>query len=228
VLSGGAVVHVAASARSPFAPSELAWRWTQTSGTPARLDDAGTSTLRLTLPPHRTTIGLRVTVTDPTGGQSIADTLVEVNNPPVAKAVLPVFAAPGDPIERTIVAIDPDGDAVRYTLLQAPDGMTVGRHDGHLAWIADRVGSQWVRVGIEDSLGLAGDDVVIPIEIGDSSRAYSAAPAGAAGSGGGGSFGWAGLALIGLALASLRPAHRKSTTRTAGVIRSRRAPPPVM
>src|SRR5690606_4098370 len=65
-LSGGAVVHVAANARSPFAHSQLAWRWTQTSGTPARLDDLDSSTLRLTLPPHRTTIGLRVTVTDPT------------------------------------------------------------------------------------------------------------------------------------------------------------------
>ena len=202
-LAGNSTVSVGATARSHFAPSQLRWRWTQTSGAPARLDDAATPTLRLTVPPHRTTIGLRVTVTDPAGGQTIDDTLVEVNNPPVAAAGTPILAKPGDPVARRIVAVDPDGDAIRYALLQGPEGMTIGRADGELAWIADRVGSQVARIGIEDAFGVRGKDVEIDVTVSESGFASTASPFGTSGSGGGGSFGWAGGAVLGLALASL-------------------------
>ena len=118
------------------------------------------------------------------------------------RQVAAVFASPGDPVIRSIVAVDPDGDAVRFTLLEGPDGMTVGRADGRLAWVADRPGSQVVRIGIEDAFGLHGDDVSLPLEVGDRDQAFTASPLAASGSGGGGSFGWSGLAVAGLALAS--------------------------
>ncbi len=207
-LPGNTVVNVTATARSGYAPSQLAWRWTQTSGMPALIDQADLPTARITLPPHRSTVGLRVTVTDPAGAQTIDETTIEVNNPPVAAEVAPVFANPGDPVTRMIVAADPDGDAVRFTLLQGPDSMTVGRHDGRLAWVADRPGSQLIRIGIEDAFGLRGEDLGITLEVGDRDQAFTAMPLGTQGSGGGGSIGWAGLAVIGLALASLGPGRR--------------------
>ena len=207
-LRGNTVVNVTATARSGYAPSQLAWRWTQTSGMPALIDQADLPTARITLPPHRSTVGLRVTVTDPAGAQTIDETTIEVNNPPVAAEVAPVFANPGDPVTRMIVAADPDGDAVRFTLLQGPDSMTVGRHDGRLAWVADRPGSQLIRIGIEDAFGLRGEDLGITLEVGDRDQAFTAMPLGTQGSGGGGSIGWAGLAVIGLALASLGPGRR--------------------
>ena len=201
-VPGSAVISVGASARSRYAPSQLAWRWAQTSGAPARLEGHDTPTVRLTLPPRRTTIGLRVTVTDPVGVQTIDETTIEVNNPPVAVEVAPVLAAPGDPVTRTIEASDPDGDAVRFTLLQGPEGMTVGRHDGRVAWVADRAGSQLARIGIEDAFGLHGEDVVIAIEVADPDRAFAASPLATGRPGGGGSFGWPGIGLVAVALAS--------------------------
>ena len=208
VLPGNAVVSVAAKASSRHAPAQLTWRWSQTSGAPARLEDADKPIVRLTLPPRRTTIGLRVTVTDPAGGQTIDETIIEVNNPPLAEPVEPVFAAPGDPVGRTIVAGDPDGDAVRYTLLQGPDGMTVGRHDGRLEWVADRVGSQQARIAVEDAFGLRGADIVIPIDVVEADRIHSAAPLASNRSGGGGSFGWTTIGLLGFVLASLGRGRR--------------------
>jgi hypothetical protein len=113
-----------------------------------------------------------------------------------------VFAAPGDPVSRTIAAVDPDGDGVRFTLLQGPDGMTIGRNDGRLEWVADRVGSQEARIGIEDAFGLRGSDIVIPIDVAETGRVHSAAPVAGSRSGGGGAFDWAALVLIGFLLAS--------------------------
>ena len=208
VLPGNAVVSVAATVSSRHAPGQLAWRWTQTSGSPAGLEDADKPTIRLTLPPRRTTVGLRVTVTDPAGGQTIDDAVIEVNNPPLAAPVEPVFAAPGDPVSRTIVASDPDGDAVRFTLLQGPEGMTVGRHDGRLEWLAGRAGSQEARVAIEDAFGVRGSDIAIAIDVAEAGRIQSAGPLASSRSGGGGAFGWAAIGLLGFLLASLGRGRR--------------------
>ncbi|MBA3478590.1 MAG: S8 family serine peptidase [Lautropia sp.] len=205
---GNTQITVTASGRSSYADSQLSWRWTQTGGTPAQLAGADTATLRVTLPPFRTTIGLRVTVTDPAGVQTTEDTVVNVNNRPLAKAVTPVAARPGEAIVRQIEASDPDGDRVRYTLLQGPAGMTVGRDDGKLQWTAGKDGSQYARIAIEDTDGLRGEDVDVLVEVSATGGVSLASPLASTGSGGGGAFGWMELGLIGLALASLRPRRR--------------------
>ena len=184
---------MAATARSGFAPSQLTWRWSQTSGAPAQLADADAPTVRITLPPYRTTIGLRVTVTDPLGGQTIDDTIVNVNNEPVAQAVEPIVASPGGAVVRRLVASDPDGDSIRYTLLQGPAGMTVGRDDGKVQWVADGPGDRLARIAIEDAHGQRGSDVEVRVQVtGEDDGLGTASPLGAAGSGsgGGGAFGW--------------------------------------
>jgi hypothetical protein len=208
-FAGNSAISVTASARSAYAPSQLNWRWTQTSGTAAQLADADAATLRVTLPALRTTIGLRVTVTDPLGGQTIDDTTIEVNNPPLSAAAGPIFARPGEALAHSLIATDPDGDPVRYTLLRGPEGMTIGRDDGRLQWLADGGGSQVVRVAIEDVHGLRGKDLELQVEVGEGDRSSAVSPLGSRRSGGGGAFGWAGLALLGLALASLRLQRRQ-------------------
>lgn len=202
---GSTQVVVKASGRSNYADSQLAWRWNQTSGTPAQLADADTASLRVMLPAYRTTIGLRVTVTDPAGNQTIEDTIVTVNNRPAAATIAPVTVRPGAAIDLQVEALDPDGDPVRYTLLQGPAAMTIGRDDGRLNWTAGEEGVRYVRIAIEDSAGLRGDDVELQVAVSATGNVSTASPLAASGSGGGGAFGWIELGLLGLALASLRP-----------------------
>lgn len=56
----------------------------------------------------------------------------------------------------TVVAVDPDGDPVEYSLVTGPAGMTIGEDTGTLAWTpaeAD-VGQHLVQVQAEDEQGL--------------------------------------------------------------------------
>ena len=205
-FAGSSQIEVAATARSNYATSQLAYRWTQTSGVPAVLANADTAMLALKLPPYRTTIGLRVTVTDPLGGETIDDATVLVNNEPVAQAIAPIQARAGESIVLLLGATDPDGDAVRYTLLQGPAGLTVGRNDGKLQWTAGAAGTHAARIGIEDAHGQRGKDIDVDIEVTTGEGVSTASPLGAGGpgSGGGGAAGWLELGLLGLALASLK------------------------
>jgi serine protease len=230
-LPGNTVITVTANARSNYAASQLTYRWTQTSGTPALLADADTANLRLTLPANRTTVGLRVTVGDPLGRQSIDDTVVEVNNPPAVASVAAIAATPGESIVRYLGASDPDGDAVRYTLLRGPLDMRVGRADGKLEWLAAEVGRYPVRVAIEDVHGQRGADIEFDVRVVD--ELSTASPLHAPGGGGGGAVGWAESGLVALALAALsrkRRAHsqldprggRAGRSPALGALRTRR------
>src|SRR5690606_23211360 len=127
----------------------------------------------LDLPPYRADVGLRLAVTDPTGAVTVADGLVRVNNPPVATAVGSIIVAVGESVGLRLEAIDPDGDAVRFTLLAAPSGLSVGRSDGRLSWIAGDAGIYPVRVAIEDADGLGGGEIAFAIHVSDGSSLAS-------------------------------------------------------
>ena len=208
-LAGNSLITVTAIARSGYAASQLTYRWTQTSGTPAVLADVDAAAVRVTLPPYRTTVGLRVTVTDPAGSQTIDDAIVEVNNAPVAKALGPIEATPGESIVRYLGATDPDGDAVRYALLAGPQGMSVGRGDGKLEWTAADAGSFTVRVAIEDVHGRRGDDIAVDVRVGEGLSTASPLRANGSGSGGGGALGWVEAVLLALVLACTYPSRRQ-------------------
>lgn len=62
-----------------------------------------------------------------------------VNGPPVITSVPPVAASLKEPIYvYAVVAKDPDGDAVAFSLKEGPSGMTVDPKTGRLAWAVDR------------------------------------------------------------------------------------------
>ncbi len=203
-LPGGTRVTLSALVRSMYAPDQLAYRWVQTIGPAVRLLHADAPVVALDLPPHRTEVGLRLAVTDPTGAVTVADGLVRVNNSPVATAVGSIIVAVGESVGLRLEAIDPDGDAVLFTLLAAPSGLSVGRSDGRLSWIAGDAGIYPVRVAIEDADGLGGGEIAFAIHVSDgSSLASPLRSAGAGRSGGGGSANPGLLALAGIAAALL-------------------------
>ncbi len=187
-LPGGTRVTLTAVVRSPYASAQLAYRWVQTSGPDVQLLHPDAPAVALDLPLRRAEVGVRLTVTDPSGGVTVADGIVQVNNPPVARDVGSIVVAVGESVALRLEASDPDGDAVRYTLLAAPAGLSVGRNDGQLHWIAGDAGIRPVRVAIEDDQGVSGEEIVFFIHVSDgSSLASPLHSAGAGRSGGGGS-----------------------------------------
>ena len=129
------------------------------------------------------------------------------------------LATPGESIVRYLGASDPDGDAVRYTLLRGPLDMRVGRADGKLEWLAAEVGRYPVRVAIEDVHGQRGADVELEVRVVD--ELSTASPLRAPGGGGGGAAGWVEFGLVALALAARRgraalPLAWRARPRTTG------------
>ncbi len=80
------------------------------------------------------------------------------NRPPVITSAPPLAAAVGQPYPYQAAATDPDGDAVLFTLRQAPAGMTIDPATGVIAWTptAAQAGPQAVTVAAVDPAGNAG------------------------------------------------------------------------
>ena len=200
-LPGSSQIDIVATAASKnYAASQLAWQWTQAAGVAAVLADADKPTLRLTLPARRTTIKLQLKVTDPEGYATLANVVVEVNNPPVPNPMQPVSAGVGMQVSVQLAASDPDGDPVDFALLQGSQGMAVDPQSGVLIWTPSAAGSYQVKVAVSDAYGASGQNIEFPVQVSSSG----------AGDGGGGALGgFESLALLlALALARRRRADR--------------------
>ena len=98
-----------------------------------------------------------VGVSDGKGGaasQSFTITVAAANHPPVITSAPVVSGTEAVSYRYQLVATDPDGDGLTYTLTPFPSGMTVTAA-GLLAWTpsAAQVGAQPVTVGVSDGKG---------------------------------------------------------------------------
>ena len=97
-----------------------------------------------------------VGVSDGKGGaasQSFTITVAAANHPPVITSAPVVSGTEAVSYRYQLVATDPDGDVVTFSLTQAPAGMTIT--NGAIAWTpsAAQVGAQPVTVGVSDGKG---------------------------------------------------------------------------
>jgi RHS repeat-associated protein len=103
------------------------------------------------------TAEVAVAVADGLGGAAVQDFTINVqatNDPPVIKSSPITTATAGAPYEYDVTAVDPDGDALTYTLVTAPTGMTIDSL-GRITWspqVAD-IGNQPVDVSVSDGRG---------------------------------------------------------------------------
>jgi hypothetical protein len=70
-----------------------------------------------------------------TGTQNVTITVAETNRLPIWNALLDQAGAEGTFITFTAVATDPDGDAVTYSLTDAPTGASIGATTGIFTWM---------------------------------------------------------------------------------------------
>ncbi len=81
--------------------------------------------------------------------------LGKLNQAPAVTSVPDVEALAGRPYAYDVDASDPDGDTLRYRLVNAPAGMSIDASTGVIAWTpgAADLGSQAVTVRVEDGRG---------------------------------------------------------------------------
>ncbi|MGD8914734.1 MAG: putative Ig domain-containing protein, partial [Candidatus Thiodiazotropha sp.] len=98
-------------------------------------------------------------------------TVIDDNQPPVIGAADIPDAEATIPFSFQIIASDPDGDALTYSLPIAPQGMTIDETTGIIEWLpsAEDVGKDlWYRYVVTDARGLSTDArgllVVAPFE----------------------------------------------------------------
>jgi YD repeat-containing protein len=100
---------------------------------------------------------VRINVSDARGGSAAQDFAVVVSavgagNLPPSITSLPGFGGKvGVRYEYALIAEDPDGDALSYSLSDAPAGMQIGS-DGRITWTPAAAGSVPVRVRVRDAL----------------------------------------------------------------------------
>jgi RHS repeat-associated protein len=89
------------------------------------------------------------------------------NNAPVFSTSVTDIAKAGQHFLAHLTAEDPDGDPVRYELLQAPPGVSIDAMLGTVAWrpLAEQVGAHVFRVRASDSYG-ASDELTWTVKVG--------------------------------------------------------------
>ncbi len=105
---------------------------------------------------------------------SLANQPPQITSAPVTSGVV------GTPYRYTVVASDPNGDVLTYSLTQAPSGMAVSANTGAITWTptSAQLGSQAVTVRVVDPGGLAATQAfaVNVVAAGNSAPQITSAP----------------------------------------------------
>ena len=89
--------------------------------------------------------------------QTYSVTVANTNRPPVITSSAPVTASEGKPYSYTVTATDADGDVLAYSLVTAPEGMTINSSTGVIAWTPTyrQAGSYNITVQVSDGASFA-------------------------------------------------------------------------
>ena len=84
---------------------------------------------------------------------------VALTSAPIITSSPVLEASVGIPYVYNVIATDPNGDSLEYSLVQAPDGMEIGPLTGEITWIpqADQNAPQSITVLVTDSFGVSAE-----------------------------------------------------------------------
>ena len=104
-----------------------------------------------------------VEVSDGRGGsaqQSFVISVATANRPPLIILNTPESIVLGQTYEYQVMATDPDGDVVLFSLVQAPAGAAIGLMTGLIDWtpITGQLGTQFFTIQAQDGKGGAANE----------------------------------------------------------------------
>ncbi len=128
--------------------------WSVTAGPADLVIDAATGRISWT-PQKLGTVDVTVEVADELGAIATQTYTIEVvadavNQAPVLTSIPSFLAYTDTAYIDQVTAEDPEGDDLRFQLLDGPDGMTIGESTGKVVWLEPILGEHWVVVGVND------------------------------------------------------------------------------
>ncbi|MDZ4848723.1 MAG: FG-GAP-like repeat-containing protein [Pirellulaceae bacterium] len=107
-----------------------------------------------------------VQVADPSGATATQEFKLKVSRfggPPRITSVPPTEAAVGGAYLYSVVAIDAENDPLSYSLLAAPNGLTIVETTGEIVWTptGDQIGRQEIVIQVIDGIGGAATQVFV-------------------------------------------------------------------
>lgn len=178
------------------------YTWTQIGGTTVAMSNADTAAMSFTTPAVGGTLTFRVNATTALGANlSMTQTVVVNSAPTLTSKTFSVVS--GSPLSAKLVASDVDGDAVTFTLVDGPVGLTL--QGDTLNWATGAMGDYAVTVAMTDARGATSQGSAIVTVTAGSSPGTGGGSSG--GGGGGGSS--SDLAFLALMAAGLTLFKRK-------------------
>lgn len=110
---------------------------------------------------------------------SVVVTSVPINHPPTITSTPPLAPPSGMPYQYAVLATDPDGQSVGFSLVAAPANMTIDPVSGLIQWTPTlaQLGNNRITVAATDPQGLSAlQSFSIVVVLGNSSPVISSAP----------------------------------------------------
>jgi peptidoglycan/xylan/chitin deacetylase (PgdA/CDA1 family) len=82
------------------------------------------------------------------GGHAL--TVLRTNRPPVFKSIEEVNALQDEELAISLEAVDPDGDAIKFDVVDAPGDCSLDRYTGTFSWTPNATGTTSLAVGVSD------------------------------------------------------------------------------
>jgi len=126
--------------------------WRQISGPPVQIPSSAGASVVLTAP-SAGPLAFEFTAVDSGGYTATTSVTVTVNTPPTLAPIAASKLKKGESASGSIRATDPEGDAITYVLVSAPQGLTLDAATGAWSWKPGSDGDFSMSVMATDAYG---------------------------------------------------------------------------
>jgi len=135
-----------------FVPaSGMSWR--QTAGPTVQLPAVNGASITLTAPNATGQLGFEFSAVDSGGYAATTSVTLTINTPPSLAPIATSKFKVGQAASGSVIAVDPDGDAVTYVLVTGPQGLTLNAETGAWSWTPGTAGTFTMSVMPTDAFG---------------------------------------------------------------------------
>jgi len=127
--------------------------WRQTAGPTVQLPAVNGASITLTAPNATGQLGFEFSAVDSGGYAATTSVTLTINTPPSLAPIATSKFKVGQAASGSVIAVDPDGDAVTYVLVTGPQGLTLNAETGAWSWTPGTAGTFTMSVMPTDAFG---------------------------------------------------------------------------